>query len=65
MTDYKLIEKIGKLIEAIKEASDAGGGVAKALNRLTFWGVIVAGMGVLVALGALVFEIFKYFYANV
>lgn len=54
MTDYKLLEKIGELTEKIKEASEASGKLAKALNKLTL-------IGVLVALGVLIFEIFKYF----
>ena len=44
----------------IKESSESSSALAKALNNLTFWGVLVAGLGVLVALGGLIFEIYKY-----
>ena len=45
----------------IKESSESSSMLAKALNNLTFRGVLVAGFGVLVALGGLIFEIYKHY----
>jgi len=36
--------------------------LTKALNRITLAGVIIAGLGILVAVASLIFEIYKTFF---
>lgn len=60
----KLVAKLNELNETVREASASSKNLTEALNHLTFWGIIIAGAGVLVAFGALIFEIFKYFYGG-
>jgi len=61
-------EKLGQLIgvaekfnKNIEEAGKSSERLTSALNRITLAGVIIAGFGLLIALGNLVFEIYKYF----
>jgi hypothetical protein len=51
-------EAVAKLDTSVREASDSSGKLTKVLNRLTFAYLIVTGLGVLVALGGLIFQIF-------
>ena len=44
----------------LDESGKASAALTASLNRLTFWGVIVASLGVLVAAGALLLEFVKY-----
>lgn len=60
----KLVVKLNELNETVREASVSSGNLTKALNHLTFWGIIIAGVGVLVAFGNFIFEVFKYFYGG-
>jgi len=53
-------DQLIELNKNLKESSDASDTLAHALNRLTFAGVIVAGIGVLVAGGHLLIEALKY-----
>jgi predicted RNase H-like nuclease (RuvC/YqgF family) len=46
----KLKEKIELLNETIENANKSSEDLAKALNRLTFWGVFIAAVGVFVSL---------------
>ena len=64
----RIEEKIGKLNENaeslnknIENASISSGNLTQALNRITLSGVIVAGIGILLAVINLSFEIYKYF----
>ncbi len=45
----KLVEQLVKLNENFKKADEASTNLTKALNNITFWGVIVASAGVAVA----------------
>jgi hypothetical protein len=51
------LETLNKNLEQSNKSSTK---LSKALNRLTLWGVIVAIAGVGVALGHLIFEIYRY-----
>ncbi|MEW5882490.1 MAG: hypothetical protein AB1761_18870 [Pseudomonadota bacterium] len=53
-------DQLIELNKNLKESSTASDTLARALNRLTLVGVVVAGLGVLVAAGHLVLEIVKY-----
>ena len=46
----------------IKTASESSDKLTEAIKRITFWGTIIAGGGVLVALMSFIFEILKYFH---
>jgi len=52
--------KLGELNSQIGNASSSSEKLSAALNSLTSKGVWVAGFGVLVALGHLVLEVWKY-----
>ena len=61
-------EKLGQLIgvaekfnKNIDEAGKSSERLTLALNRITLAGVIIAGIGLLIALGNLLFEIYKHF----
>jgi hypothetical protein len=61
-------EKLGKLIgvgeklnENIEAANNSSDKLTVALNKITLAGVVIAGLSLLVALGNLVFEVYKYF----
>jgi hypothetical protein len=53
-------DQLEVLNKNMKDAGEASGKLASALNRLTLAGVIVAGFGLLVAAGHLVVEVLKY-----
>ncbi len=57
------IARIGIVIEQLnknlQKADESSTKLTQALNRITFYGVIVAGFGVLVAVGGLILEIYK------
>lgn len=48
----------------IKEANESSTKLTRALNKITLWGAIIAGVGVFVALLSLTFEIYKYFWGK-
>ena len=52
----KLTEEIKVLETTIKKADESSSKLATALNRLTLWGVIVVGTGILAALIQFLFE---------
>ena len=61
-------EKLGQLIgvgekfnKNIEDAGKSSEKLTTALNRITLAGVIIAGLGLFIALGNLLFEIYKYF----
>lgn len=53
-------EKLETLNTNLESSSKSSEHLATALNRLTFAGVIVAGLGVATAIGHLILEIIKY-----
>jgi hypothetical protein len=60
-------EKLGQLIKVgetlnknIEDAGESSEKLTSALNKITLAGVIIAGIGLLIALGNLLFEIYKY-----
>ncbi|MBU4321236.1 MAG: hypothetical protein KJ739_09145 [Nitrospinae bacterium] len=57
----KISERLEQLNNNIIESSESSTNLASALNRITFWGILIAGSGVVVALFSLLFEIFEYF----
>jgi predicted RNase H-like nuclease (RuvC/YqgF family) len=56
--------KIEELNKNLKEASESSDRLTQALSRITLWGTIIAGAGVLVALISLIFNIYKYFCSS-
>jgi len=61
-------EELGKLIgvgerfnKNIEDAGKSSERLTTALNRITLAGVIIAGLGLFIALGNLLFEVYKYF----
>lgn len=55
-------DSLQKLNSNINEANESSTRLTAALNKITLWGAIIAGAGVLVALASLIFEIYKYFW---
>ena len=55
-------DQLAMLNERLEESGKASAALTASLNRLTFWGVIVASVGVFVAAGALALEVVKYCY---
>lgn len=53
-------DKLQVLNENLERTNESSTRLSSALNRITFWGLIIGGAGVLVALGHLVLEICKY-----
>lgn len=53
-------DNLKTLNDNIQRASDSSEKLTYALNKITFWGVLVAGTGVVVAVVNLIFEIYKY-----
>lgn len=53
-------DQLATLNERLDESGKASIALTTSLNRLTFWGVIVASAGVFIAGGHLVLEIIKY-----
>jgi len=54
------LEQLVELNQNLKESSAASDSVSRALSRLTFLGIIVARLGVLVAAGHLILEVLKF-----
>jgi predicted RNase H-like nuclease (RuvC/YqgF family) len=68
-TPTGLYSKIGKIEERIDElnkqlarSSESSEKLTKALNKITLAGVIIAGLGIIVALANLGLEIYKIFF---
>lgn len=66
-TPIGLYSKIGKIEERVEElnkqltkASESSEKLTKALNRITLAGVIIAAIGIIVAIANLIFEVYKY-----
>jgi hypothetical protein len=57
----RIDEKLGNLNKNIEEANKSSEKLTKALNKITLSGVIISGIGILVAIANLIFEIYKYF----
>jgi hypothetical protein len=57
----RIDEKLGNLNKNIEEANKSSEKLTKALNKITLAGVIISGIGILVAIANLIFEIYKYF----
>ena len=55
----RMDKKLGELIETLKKADESSTKLTKAINRITLAGVIIAGLGLLVAIGNLIIEIVK------
>jgi hypothetical protein len=53
-------EQLEALNRNLVESSQASSKLTTALNRLTLWGVVIAGLGVLVGAGHLALELLKY-----
>lgn len=60
----KIENHLNKLNENLVTANESSEKLTKALNRITFWGVIIAGAGVLVATVSLCFEIYQFIVLN-
>lgn len=56
----KISTHLEKLNENLIEANKSSERLTRALNSITFWGVIVAGVGVTVAALNLGFDIYQY-----
>lgn len=52
-------DSLQELNSNIKEANETSTKLTAALNKITLWGVIVAGSGILVAIANFIFEIIK------
>jgi hypothetical protein len=55
-----LYEAINQARETINKAGESSERLANALNKLTLWAVIIALFSLLIAGGALAFEIYKF-----
>ena len=44
----------------IKDANESSTKLTRALNKITLWGVIVAGSGIMIALASLILDLVKY-----
>lgn len=53
-------DQLEKLNENLKKADESSTRLTKALNKLTLWGIIIAGGSLVVGLCSLIFEIIKY-----
>ncbi len=49
-----------ELNKNLNESNNSSSKLTRALNKITLFGVIIAGLGVLVALGNLVLDLLKY-----
>ena len=63
----KIEKRLGEIIKlgdefnkTIKKANESSDNLTRALNRITLAGVIIAGLGLLVAISNLIFEVYKY-----
>lgn len=52
---------VNKLTDELKEAGRSSDRLTEALNRISFWGVVIAAVGAIIAIANLGFEVFKYF----
>jgi|GEM_PF-2067727 hypothetical protein len=52
-------DELNLLNTNLKKSGESSSRLATALNRLTLWGVLVAAIGVLVAVGHLLLQIYK------
>lgn len=48
----------------IKEANESSTKLTKALNKITLFGVIIAGSGIVVASASFILELIKYLHAK-
>jgi len=55
---------LADLNKNIKESNNSSINLTSALNKITLWGVIIAGSGILVALTSLILELIKYLHAK-
>jgi hypothetical protein len=53
-------ERIGDLNKNINDSSESSDKLTEAIKKITLWGTIIAGAGVLIALLNLCFEVYKY-----
>jgi predicted RNase H-like nuclease (RuvC/YqgF family) len=58
----KIEERIDELNKQLTKASESSEKLTKALNRITLAGVIIAGIGLFIALASLCVEIYKIFF---
>ena len=56
-------DQLEKLNENLKRADESSTLLTKALNKLTLWGIIIAGGSLFVGLCSLIFEVIKYLNA--
>ncbi len=56
----KLNENAEKLNKNIEESSKSSDRLTTALNKITLAGVVIAGLGILIGLGNLAFEVYKF-----
>lgn len=54
-------DSLQELNSNIKVANESSTKLTAALNKITLWGVVVAGSGIIVALAAFILELVKYF----
>ncbi len=57
-------DRLTDLNKNLENANKSSAKLTRALNKITLWGVIVASIGVLVALGALIFRIYEYVHLH-
>jgi len=55
----RIDEKLGQLISAIKSADESSVKLTKAINNITLAGVIIAGLGLIVAIANLILELIR------
>jgi len=58
----KIEERVDELNKRLTKSSESSENLTKALNRITLAGVIIAGIGILVALISSGVEIYKIFF---
>jgi len=56
--------QIKELNNQIKAAGDSSDRLATALNKITFWGAVIAGLSLFVAVCSVGLEYYKYFVAS-
>lgn len=56
-------DQLEDLNKNLKTADETSTKLTKALNNITLAGIIIAGLGLLISLGNLIFEIIKYLNA--
>ncbi len=55
-------DKMEDLNKNIKESSDSSGKLTSAIKKITLWGTIIAGAGVIITFLNLCFEVYKYIH---